>query len=87
VIERSASLAERLVEMLGERGFEVAPRGRSPLVSWSSADAEGDVARLAGEGIVVRYLPGRGLVRASVGAWNDEDDLERLVRSLGDPAR
>jgi selenocysteine lyase/cysteine desulfurase len=31
----------------------------------------------------VRYLPGRGLVRASVGAWNSEDDLERLLEALG----
>ena len=87
VTERAASLAERLVEMLSERGFEVAARGRSPLVSWTSADPEGDVARLAGEGVVVRYLPGRGLVRASVGAWNSDEDLERLVRTLGEPAK
>jgi L-cysteine/cystine lyase len=87
VTERAVSLATRLVEMLTQLGFEVAPRGRSPLVSWSSADPEGDVARLAGEGVVVRYLPGRGLVRASVGAWNSEDDLERVVRALGEPGR
>jgi selenocysteine lyase/cysteine desulfurase len=55
------------------------------LVSWRSEDAERDVERLAAEGVVVRYLPGRGLVRASVGAWNSDDDLERLVRALGDP--
>jgi hypothetical protein len=30
----------------------------------------------------VRNLPGRGLVRASVGAWNDEGDLDRLVAAL-----
>jgi hypothetical protein len=27
----------------------------------------------------VRDLPGRGLVRASVGAWNSEDEIERLA--------
>ena len=83
VAERGASLAARLAEMLAERGFEVAPRGRSTLVSWRSADPQNDVARLAGEGVVVRYLPGRGLVRASVGAWNSEEDLERLLGALG----
>jgi L-cysteine/cystine lyase len=34
---------------------------------------------MAENGVVVRFLPGRGLVRASVGAWNDDGDLERLV--------
>jgi L-cysteine/cystine lyase len=85
VWERAASLAERLTEMLRERGFDVAPRGRTTLVSWRAEDAEGVVERLAAEGVVVRYLPGRGLVRASVGAWNSEDDLERLMRALGEP--
>jgi L-cysteine/cystine lyase len=85
VAERGVALAARLAEMLAERGFEVAPRGRSTLVSWRSADAEGDVARLAEADIVVRYLPGRGLVRASVGAWNSEEDLARLLEALGAP--
>jgi len=83
IAERAGSMAAQLAEMLGERGFEVAPRGRSTLVSWRSAAPEDDVARLASAGVVVRYLPGRGLVRASVGAWNSEDDLERLLEVLG----
>ena len=37
------------------------------------------VARLAEAGVIVRDLPGRGLVRASVGWWTNDDDLERLV--------
>jgi L-cysteine/cystine lyase len=81
VTARAADGAERLAGMLAERGHEVAPRGRSTLVSWRSTDAEGDVARLAAEGIVVRYLPDLNLVRASVGAWTSDDELERLVRS------
>jgi hypothetical protein len=39
------------------------------------------VARLRGEGFVVRHLPGTPYVRASVGAWNSEDEVERLARS------
>jgi hypothetical protein len=38
------------------------------------------VARLAAEGVMVRFLPGLNLVRASVGAWTSDEDLERLVR-------
>ncbi len=40
------------------------------------------VRRLADADVIVRDLPGRGLVRASVGWWNDDDDLERLVAAL-----
>jgi selenocysteine lyase/cysteine desulfurase len=79
VYERAAAGAERLAGMLAARGLEVAPRGRSTLVSWHSEDAEADVKRLAADGIVVRHLPGRGLVRASVGAWTSDEELERLV--------
>jgi hypothetical protein len=32
--------------------------------------------------VVVRYLPGRGLVRASVGAWTSDGDLERLLGAV-----
>ena len=76
---RAADGAERLAGMLAERGLEVVPRGRTTLVSWRSPDAEEDVARLASEGVLVRFLPGLGLVRASVGAWTSDEDLERLV--------
>ncbi|MEA2412008.1 MAG: L-cysteine/cystine lyase [Thermoleophilaceae bacterium] len=82
VTKRAAESAGRLAAMLAERGLEVAPRGRTTLVSWRSETAEEDVARLLGEGISVRFLPGLDLVRASVGAWTSDDDLERLVRAV-----
>lgn len=76
---RSADLAADLADRLSERGLEVAPRGRSTLVSWRAADADAEVERLAGEGIVVRSIPSRGYVRVSVGAWSSEEELDRLV--------
>ena len=40
------------------------------------------VSRIAEADVIVRDLPGRGLVRASVGWWTDDDDIERLVAAL-----
>jgi L-cysteine/cystine lyase len=53
-------------------------------VSWRAPAEETAeiVARIAEADVIVRDLPGRGLVRASVGWWNDERDLERLVAAL-----
>ena len=79
VLERGPSSAGRLASELEERGLSVASRGRSTLVSWDAQDAEAEVERLAGESIVVRALPGRGLVRASIGAWTNDEELERLI--------
>jgi selenocysteine lyase/cysteine desulfurase len=73
---RAAMLADRLAHALGDR---VTPRGRSTLVAWEDADPEAAVARLLSEGVVVRNLPGSPYVRASVGAWSSEDELDRLV--------
>jgi selenocysteine lyase/cysteine desulfurase len=86
VQDRAATLAAQLAEMLAERGHDVQPRGRSTLLSWSDDDCEATAARLHENGVLVRFIPGRGLVRASVGAWNDESDLERLVELVA-PAR
>ena len=81
--DRAAALAQDLAARLGEAGHTVAPRGPSTLVSWEAGDdAERERDRLAAEGVVVRNLPGTPYLRASVGAWNDESDLERLIAAL-----
>jgi L-cysteine/cystine lyase len=79
VHERAAVLAERLAAALTDRGVTVAARGRTTLVSWAVADAEAEVARLTARGFGVRSIPLGGLVRASVGAWSSEEELDRLV--------
>ena len=81
--KHKTSLSATLADMLAEHGHDVQPRGRSTLVSWRDDDCEATSGRLGENGVVVRFLPGRGLVRASVGAWNDESDLKRLVGLLG----
>jgi selenocysteine lyase/cysteine desulfurase len=76
---RAAELAVQLAARLSERGLRVAPRGRSTLVSWSVADPEQEVQRLAAAGLVVRSIPIGGLMRASLGAWSSEDEVEQLA--------
>jgi histidinol-phosphate/aromatic aminotransferase/cobyric acid decarboxylase-like protein len=51
-------------------------------VAWEDPDPPAARERLAAAGVVVRDLPGTRFVRASVGAWNDEDDLERLLAGV-----
>jgi L-cysteine/cystine lyase len=74
-IRRAADLATRLEEA----GLTVAPRGPSTIVAWDVRDACGVAQRLADEGVLVRAIPERGMLRASVGAWTGEDDLERVI--------
>jgi selenocysteine lyase/cysteine desulfurase len=79
---RATSLAATLAGRLAETGRTVAPRGPTTLVSWEDDDPEATRDRLASEGVIVRFLPGTRYLRASVGAWNDEGDLERLLAAL-----
>jgi selenocysteine lyase/cysteine desulfurase len=82
VHERARTLAERLAGMLAEVGRPAAPRGASTLVSFPSEDPAAERQLLAENGVVVRNIPNRPWLRASVGAWNDEHDLARLVETL-----
>ncbi len=79
---RACALAARLAELLSEHDYEVAPRGATTLVSFVREDPTGERERLTGQGVIVRDIPGRPWLRASVGAWNDEDDLQRLLAAL-----
>jgi selenocysteine lyase/cysteine desulfurase len=82
---RAIALAEQFADALRQRGREVVPRGPTTLVSWHDDDPVAFVDRAASAGVVIRQLPGRGLVRASVGAWNDENDLDRLLALTSAP--
>ncbi len=79
---RATGLAASFADALREQGRTVAPRGASTLVSFEDADPEATAGRLAEAGITVRNLPGTPYLRASVGAWNDESDLDRLLGAL-----
>lgn len=82
---RAAALAARLAEALADRGLTVVDRGDTTLVSWEVADDETAVAtrdRLQEAGVTIRDLPGAARLRASVGGWSTEDDLDRLLAAL-----
>lgn len=82
VYQRSRSLAAVLAGRLRELGRVLAPRDQTTLVSFASADPEAERDALAAAGVVLRNIPGRMWLRASVGAWNDESDLDRLLAGL-----
>lgn len=80
---RARAATERCRQLLLEHGRDVVTEpDQGTLVSWRMEETDAVVRRLAEEGVVVRDLPGLGLVRASCGFWTSDDDLERLVRGL-----
>ena len=84
--EHAFATSERFRTELRASGCDVVePASRATLVSWRvpPEDSAETVARLADAGVIVRDLPGRGLIRASVGWWSDESDLDRLLGALG----
>lgn len=82
IYTRAADLAATFAARIAEAGFTVAPRGRTTLVTWEVEDPEAVRDRLSERGVAVRNLPGTPYLRASVGAWNDASDLDRLLEAL-----
>jgi L-cysteine/cystine lyase len=78
--ERAAEQAARCRRLL-EPLVDVVP-GDATLVAFRTEDPPALVEKLFAAGIVVRELPGRGLVRASCGWWTNDDDLDRLAAAL-----
>jgi selenocysteine lyase/cysteine desulfurase len=79
---RAAGLATRFAEALAEGGRTVAPRAATTLAAWEDDDPPATRERLAAAGVIARDLPGTRYLRVSVGAWNDETDLVRLLDAL-----
>jgi len=77
--ERGIAHADRLAELLRGRGVTVAPRGSTTLVSFEVPDPPAFADEAAADDIVIRGIPGRQLARASVGAWNSGEEIERLA--------
>jgi L-cysteine/cystine lyase len=85
--DRAAELAGRARELLaGLPRVEVdTPPGQlATLVTFTVAGVEPEAVNLALEpkGVLVRWLPKPSRVRASVGFWTSEQDLERLADAV-----
>jgi selenocysteine lyase/cysteine desulfurase len=78
--ERAAAQTRRCRELLAPH-VEVVP-GEATLVAFRAEDSAAVVAALSETGVVVRDLPGTGLVRVSCGWWTSDADLDRLVAAL-----
>ena len=75
--ERAAEQTARCRELLAPL-VDLVP-GDATLVAFRAEDPPALVATLFAAGVVVRDLPGTGLVRVSCGWWTNDDDLKRLA--------
>ena len=82
--QQARATAERCRGLLSERGLRVVTEpGHAGLVTFEPrGDPAELVARLAAQDVVVRELPGFGWVRASVGFWTSDEELERLAAGV-----
>jgi len=76
-----AAAQARLCRGLLSAHVDVVP-GDATLVSFHADDPPALVTRLAEQDVVVRDLPGTGLVRVSCGWWTNDDDLDRLATGV-----
>ena len=81
--ERAAEMAARCRAALAERFEVVTKPDQAGLVSFRpETDPAELVAGLRDQGVIVRELPGRNLIRVSCGYWTSEGDLDRLLEGL-----
>jgi L-cysteine/cystine lyase len=82
--ERTVDIARTCWDALRDRFQLVTERPRAGLVSWRAPGDPVELRKQALErGVVIRDIPGTGLLRASCGYWTGEGDIERLLTALG----
>jgi L-cysteine/cystine lyase len=80
---RAAEMAARCRTMLEERVEVITKPRQAGLVTFRpESDPTELVESLREEGVIVRELPGRDLIRVSCGYWTSDEDLERLLGGL-----
>jgi L-cysteine/cystine lyase len=81
--EHAAEIAANCRAALAERFKVVTNPDQAGLVTFRpTSDPTELVEKLRGNGVIVRELPGRNLIRVSCGYWTSDDDLERLLGGL-----
>ncbi len=81
--DRAREMAARCHERLAERFDVVTEPGHATLVTWRvDGDAKALAERAREAGVIIRDMPGLGWLRASVGWWTNDDDLDRLMAAL-----
>ena len=82
--DRARETTELCRRRLVEGGFDVVTEpGHGTLVSWRWPGEPKEVAEALARGdVIIRDLPGTGLLRASCGYWTSEEDIDRLVAGL-----
>ena len=82
--ERAREASDLCRERFAEAGFDVVTEpGQGTLVSIRWPGDAGAVAKaLLEDDVIVRDLPGTGLIRASCGYWTSDEDITRLVAGL-----
>jgi L-cysteine/cystine lyase len=81
--ERALEQASRARERLAERAEVITAPAQGTLVTFRvDGDAAEAAVSLFAQGVVLRDLPGTGWLRASIGWWTSDEDVERLVAAL-----
>ena len=80
---RAAEASARCREALAGKFDVVTEPHQATLVSFRpTGDAAEQAAAAYEAGVVIRDLPGKGMLRASCGYWTSDEDVERLVSSV-----
>jgi L-cysteine/cystine lyase len=81
--ERVAEIAAACRSLLADRFEVITKPDQAGLVTFRpEVDPVEVVERLREQGVIVRELPGRNLIRVSCGYWTSEEDLARLLGGL-----
>jgi L-cysteine/cystine lyase len=82
--DRAAAARRRLAEVPGVELVQPGDGEYGTLVAMRLAvgDPEPVYLALADRGVLVRFIPGTDLLRASIGYWNTDEDVESLAEGL-----
>jgi L-cysteine/cystine lyase len=80
--DRARRQASRARELIARLVDLVTAQEQATLLTWEAGDAAGESRRLAERGVIVRNVPNLPWVRASIGFWTSDEELEALAAGL-----